>query len=154
MKIRTAKAITAFLAGCLCLGTLGLGGCEKRTSLQAEGSKDFQGRLKAAKMISTSSEKNAALEGLAIMAAEAGETKVVTQAISAINLSSARNRAAERAAPLLAQGGNTEDAISVVKLITDTRVRNRVLAVIATQEETRADTNSEGQVSTNDENSF
>jgi len=133
MKTKVSKLTAALLTTCIGLSVFCLCGCDRKTP-STEDASALQGRLKAAKLITSSTEKNAALEELAKIASKAGHGQIVVQAISAINQSSTRNSAAESAAPLLAKTGEVDDAIAVVKLISHTSIRNKVLAEIATQE--------------------
>ena len=118
---------------CCCLSALFMCGC-KGEAPNAENGGTVEGRLEAAKQITSSTEKNAALVEVARIAAEAGHGKIVMEAISEMSLSTVRNSAAETTAPLLAKKGKTEDALAVAKMSNSSTLRNKVLAEIAMQQ--------------------
>jgi len=128
---KTAVQTIACLVTCCCL--FFSAGCKKK-SPAPESNAALQDRLRAATLITVSSEKNAALEKLAGDAAKEGDGKIVMEAIAEINQTSIRNSAAANAAPLLVKAGKTKDAIKVAELINDTSLHNKVLAEIAKQE--------------------
>lgn len=132
MRDRFDKIPRLFIA-CICVSILFMLGCDQGAPT-TESEQATQTRLEAAKRIASSTEKNAALVEVARIAAEAGEGKIVKEAISEMSLSSVRNSTAETTAPLLAKKGRTEDALAVVKMINSTTLRDKVLAEIATQE--------------------
>ncbi len=115
---------------CIYLGVLFLVGCTK----EPPASSSLKDRLQAAKLITVSSEKNAALEKVAADAAKQGDGEIAHQAIIEISQSEIRNSAAADTATLLAKSGKVKEAVKVAELINQTDIRNKVLAEIAKQE--------------------
>ena len=132
MRTQCNKIPQLFIV-CMGLSALLMPGCDRGTPI-TESEQATKTRLEAAKRITSSTEKNAALAEVARIAAEAGQGKLVREAISEMSLSSVQNSTAETTAPLLAKKGKTEDALAVVQMINSTTLRNKVLAEIATQE--------------------
>ncbi len=125
-----------FLISLLSLPTCFLVGCgndkpveSNRMSVTAE---DFAARLDAANNISSFTDRDEALVGLAKDAAAAGEGTIARNAIQAIRTITTMNDATAEAAVLLAKNGNSAEATVVAKLIRSTSLRDETLARIAT----------------------
>ncbi len=130
MSIASRSLRSGLLAVMVCICMSLFVGCSKDEPVAAKKA-DFAARLKAAGQINVSSEKNIALDALAVNAAEAGDVDVVKKAIGSINMTEERNTAAAKAAQLLSARGDVDEAIEVAGLINMTEQRNEVLAKIA-----------------------
>ncbi|MHC4566671.1 MAG: hypothetical protein ACYTE3_13045 [Planctomycetota bacterium] len=132
MISRASKAVLQISACSLACSCLFFAGCEDK-NLPSDSNGILRDRLRAAKLITVSSEKDAALERVAEDAAEEADGKIVLEAITEISQTGIRNSAAANVAPLLVQAGKTKDAIEVIGLINDTSLRNKMLTQIATE---------------------
>jgi len=129
-------------------GILVLGGCESShhsqspnistacppitTVLQSED--ELEARLSAAKKISNLQIRQEALEGLAVSASKAGNTKFVKKVLTHMSDHARRHETASTCAYHLASAGESQGATSIAITIPDADLRNQTLKRIAVLE--------------------
>ncbi len=88
-------------------------------------------RLQAATMMTDFTAKDRALSGLAVDAANAGNSKVATQALQRMTDFSARSQAALETVRALARRGLRKPALEIAKTIADFTIRDQALSELA-----------------------
>lgn len=131
-KVNKTVAHTIALVSICCYVLFSVGCCKKIPP--PESISVLENRLKAAKMITFASERNAALEKVAGDAVKERNVKVCMEAIMEINQTGIRNSTAASTASLFAEAGKIKEAIKIVELINDTSLQNKMLTEIATQQ--------------------
>lgn len=126
--MRAVVAIT-ILAGAFLL-TLGCNPSSDQGAKSGDGS-NFAARLEAAKAISLSSERDAALAKVAEDAANAGEAETVKKCLQEIGLSSLRDDTAYKSALSLGKVGKADAANEVAKSIGLSSRRDEALSKLA-----------------------
>jgi hypothetical protein len=106
------------------------GGVESSRELQLA-KEQLNARLEAARTISGSLDRDAALTGVVRDAAAAGETAVVKSALQRIGGGIARDDAAREAALLLAKRGLRKEAVEIAKGISGSLMRDATLSELA-----------------------
>jgi hypothetical protein len=111
--------IVCVLAYCL------VAGCKKREAAS------FDQRLAAGLAVMNQKEKNSLMENLAKDAADAGDPRIVKQALGQMSEDGARNDTAEACALKLAKAGKRTEALEVAKMIMSQRQQDSVLSKLA-----------------------
>lgn len=111
--------IVCVLACCL------VAGCKKREAAS------FDQRLAAGLAVMNQKEKNSLMEDLAKDAADAGDSRIVKQALGQMFEDGLRNDTAEACALKLAKTGKRAEALEVAKMIMSQRQQDSVLSKLA-----------------------
>jgi predicted negative regulator of RcsB-dependent stress response len=111
--------IVCVLACCL------VDGCKKREAAS------FDQRLAAGVAVMNQTEKNSLMVNLAKDAADAGDPRIVKQALGQIFEDGRRNDTAEACALKLAKAGKRAEALEVAKTIMSQRQQDSVLSKLA-----------------------
>jgi hypothetical protein len=99
-----------------------------------ESEPELEGRLSAAQKISNRQIRQEALEGLAVSAAKAGNTKFVKKVLTHMSDQAKRHESASNCAYYLASAGESQGATSIAITIPDADLRNKALKRIAVLE--------------------
>jgi hypothetical protein len=109
----------------VCVLACCLAGCKKREAAS------FDQRLAAGLAVMNQKEKNSLMEDLAKDAADAGDPRIVKQALGQIFEDGRRNDTAEACALKLAKTGKRAEALEVAKMIMSQRQQDSVLSKLA-----------------------
>lgn len=128
MATMIRRAGTSAGISLLTVAALFMAGCEK----DEPQSQALQTRLTAARQIESVTERDEALQDLALTAARAGNGRMAEKAIGYIDSTTARDHAAAESAIVLAEAGKMDAAEEIAEAIESTAFRDETLARFAT----------------------